>query len=319
MSKLFKLKEWLTLEDAANHISNVVGEPATVADLCRFALDGHLTLSIDFVNHAEVRVGKWVRTEDIEFKIVKNDIFTNEKLLIPYRLPTKCELRVKEDDWIALDKNVTSIDGVWDLPLIGSEAIDIEHYYQQMTSGLEVTLSYLDGTFVERGELICQLQTDFDDNEYQMGSEANKLDVERFILKNKISKDKAKVLRDNYKTDRVKYLKERESRKKEDNYFPSGGLSEHDYVLVVRTNELNRFIKSLEDTPSDEKALTSKERNSLLVLIGALCKQVGIDPKQRGVAASLVAMTELVGAPLTDDTIRKILSQIEPAIDSRSK
>ena len=90
-------------------------------------------------------------------------------------------------------------------------------------------------------------------------------------------------------------------------------------MLVVRTNELNRFIKSLEDTPSNEKALASKERNSLLVLIGALCKQVDIDPKQRGVAASLVAMTELVGAPLTDDTIRKILSQIEPAIDSRSK
>jgi hypothetical protein len=319
MSKLFKLKEWLTLEDAANHISNVVGEPATIADLCRFALDGYLTLSIDFVNHAEVRVGKWVKTEDVEFKIVETNIFTNEKLPIPYRLPINCELRVKEDDWIALDKNVVSIDGVWDLPLIGAEAIDIEHYYQQMTSGLEVTLSYIDGAFVERGELICQLQTDFEDNEFQMGSKANKLDVERFIIENEISEDKAKVLWDDYKTDRVKYLKERESKKREDNYFPSGGLGEHDYVFVIRTNELNRFIKSLEDTPSEEKALTSKERNSLLVLIGALCKEVNIDPKQRGVAASLVAMTELVGAPLTDDTIRKILSQIEPAIDSRSK
>jgi hypothetical protein len=319
MSKLFKLKEWLTLEDAANHISNVVGEPATIADLCRFALDGHLTLSIDFVNHAEVRVGKWVKTEDVEFKIVETNIFTNEKLPIPYRLPINCELRVKEDDWIALDKNVVSIDGVWDLPLIGAEAIDIEHYYQQMTSGLEVTLSYIDGAFVERGELICQLQTDFEDNEFQMGSKANKLDVERFIIENEISEDKAKVLWDDYKTDRVKYLKERESKKREDNYFPSGGLGEHDYVFVVRTNELNRFIKSLEDTPPDEKALTSKERNSLLVLIGALCKEVNIDPKQRGVAVSLVAMTELVGAPLTDDTIRKILSQIESAIDSRSK
>jgi hypothetical protein len=319
MSKLFKLKEWLTIEDAANHISNVVGEPATVADLCRFALDGHLTLSIDFVNHANVRVGKWVRTEDVEFKIVENDIFTNEKLPIPYRLPINCELRVKEDDWIALDKNVVSIDGVWDLPLIGDEAIDIEHYYQQMTSGLEVTLSCLDGTFVERGELICQLQTDFDDNEYQSGSSANKKIVERIIIEHDVSKDKEKELWNIYNNERKKYLKERETKKKEDNYFPSGGLSEHDYVLVVRTNELNRFIKSLEDTPSDEKALTSKERNSLLVLIGALCKQVDIDPKQRGVAASLVAMTELVGAPLTDDTIRKILSQIEPAIDSRSK
>ena len=33
MSKLFKLKEWLTLEEAANHISNVLGEPVTLADI----------------------------------------------------------------------------------------------------------------------------------------------------------------------------------------------------------------------------------------------------------------------------------------------
>jgi len=50
-----------------------------------------------------------------------------------------------------------------------------------------------------------------------------------------------------------------------------------------------------------------------------LCKEVNIDPNQRGVALSLVAMTEILGAPLTDDTIRKILSQIEGAVSARHK
>jgi hypothetical protein len=57
MNRLFKLKEWLTLDEAAAHISNVLGEPATVPDLFRFALDGHLTLSVDFVNHTKARKG----------------------------------------------------------------------------------------------------------------------------------------------------------------------------------------------------------------------------------------------------------------------
>jgi hypothetical protein len=319
MSKLFKLKEWLTLEEATNHIANLLGEPVTLADLYRLSLDGHLTLSVNFVNGAEARLGKMVKYEDVQFYLVENDFLTKEKLEIPISLPINNEIRVADDDWILLDKKVVTIRNVWDLTMLGSEAIDIEFYYQQMTSGLEVTLVGLEGVFLKKDDVIAQLQTDFDDNEFQMGSKANKIDVERFILENGISEDKAKVLWDDYKTNRVKYLKERESKKREDNYFPSGGLGEHDYVFVIRTNELNRFIKSLEDTPSEEKALTSKERNSLLVLIGALCKEVNIDPKQRGVAASLVAMTELVGAPLTDDTIRKILSQIEPAIDSRSK
>ena len=73
MGKLFKLREWLTLDEAAAHISNVLGESATVADLYRFALDGYLTLSVDFVNHASARKGKWLKTEQVEFKPIEND------------------------------------------------------------------------------------------------------------------------------------------------------------------------------------------------------------------------------------------------------
>jgi len=89
---------------------------------------------------------------------------------------------------------------------------------------------------------------------------------------------------------------------------------------VVKTSEVTRFIiQSLEETPPEAKPLTFKERNSLLVLLGAVCKHNDIEPSQRGIATSLVTMTELIGAPLTDDTIRKILNQIEPAIESRNK
>jgi hypothetical protein len=319
MSKLFKLKAWLTLDEAVNHISTVLGESATEADLLRFALDGHLTLSVNFVNRAKARKGKWVKTSDVQFYLIENDILTGEKLENPISMPLNHELFVSEDNWIALQKPVESISGVWDLAMVGGEKLDIEHLYQQSTSGLKVTLVALDGAFVKKGDVICQLQTDYDDNEFQTGSRAQKKDVERYIIEEKLSDEEAKKVRNKYQEDREKYLEKRKSTLQENLFYPSGGLGEHDYVLVVRTEEITRFIQSLEDSPANEKPLTSKERNSLLVLIGALCKENGIDPKKRGIAAALVAMTENLGAPLTDDTVRKILNQIENAVSLRNK
>ena len=319
MSKLFELKEWLTLDEATNHISTVLGESVTLADIYRLALDKHIKLSANFVNGAQAITGEFVKTEGIEFKEVKNDFFTGEKLEKPYSIPANYETYVSDDLWVSLDSKVVSIRGLWDLTMIGSESLDIEHFYQQETSGLEVTLTCLEGTCLRQGDVICQLQTDFDNNEYQQGSKAAKQKLEQYITNNILTDDEIIKLRDEYQAERKKYLGGKREFERVPSYYPSGGLDEHDYVLVVKTKEVTRFIQSLEDTPQEAKPLTSKERNSLLVLIGSLCKQVDIDPKQRGVSASLVAMTELIGAPLTDDTIRKILNQIEPAIESRSK
>lgn len=67
-----------------------------------------------------------------------------------------------------------------------------------------------------------------------------------------------------------------------------------------------------------EKPLGSTERNTLLVLIAAFCKEHNYDYKARGIASSLEEMTQKLGAPLSDDTIRKILKQIPDAIEARS-
>lgn len=58
MTKLFKLKKWLTVPDAARHLSIVFGEEVREADLLRLALDGHLKLRVNFVNHARARCGE---------------------------------------------------------------------------------------------------------------------------------------------------------------------------------------------------------------------------------------------------------------------
>jgi hypothetical protein len=315
MSKLFKLKEWLTLDDAANHLSTVLGEPVTRADIYRLALDSHLKLSVNFVNGARGRIGKFVKTDEVKFEKVEYDIFTGEKLDEPYYRRVNQEIYVSEDHWIGLNSDVVFIKGLWDLTMIGAEALDIEHYYQQVISGMEVRLICLEGVCLSQGDTVCQLQT------YLTipGSKANKEKLEKYISNNDLSDDEVDRVRSEYEVARKKYLAGKIESEREPTYFPSASLDDYDHVLVVKTKELTRFIQSLEDTPPESKPLTSKERNSLLVLIGALCHDSDIDPSQRGISTSLVAMTELIGAPLTDDTIRKILSQIEPAIEARSK
>jgi len=318
MSKLFKLKEWLTLDEAAIHISNVLGEPASVADLYRFAIDGHLIISVNFVNNTSVKKGKWVTTDEVTFFKVEKDYFEKGLPAKSYTTALNNEIRISDNDWVALDRSVVPIGGVWDLAMVGSEVLVLENYYQQLTSGLEVDLSMEEGAFVQQGAVICQLQENYMFSEFQKGSLSHKESVDRFIANNDFTEEDVKKIQNEFSENRREYLKEKESRPKINDYYSAENLPA-DSVLVVRTKELTRFIQSLEETPVLTKDLASTERNSLLVLIGALCKELGINPETRGVAASIVRMTEISGAPLTDDTIRKILRQIGAAVSLRSK
>lgn len=103
-------------------------------------------------------------------------------------------------------------------------------------------------------------------------------------------------------------------------------LNYYAHTLVIRKEELDRFISAQDDEATvdpiaveDEKPLATRERNTLLILIGALCKQVGIDPSSLGVAKSVATMTELVGAPVSEETVKNKLDQVAVALERRQK
>lgn len=75
-SKLFNLKEWLTVADAAKHLAIVFDEEVTEADVLRLALDGRLQISVYFVNYARARCGNIVGPEEAKFEELP--IFTTE-------------------------------------------------------------------------------------------------------------------------------------------------------------------------------------------------------------------------------------------------
>ncbi len=66
MSKLFKLKEWLTIDEAAEHLTSVLGELIEEKDIYRLALDGYLQLSINIINGTQVHKGKLIKIDSDE-------------------------------------------------------------------------------------------------------------------------------------------------------------------------------------------------------------------------------------------------------------
>lgn len=56
-NKLLTLKKWVTIPEAARYLTSIFNENVEEADVLRFGLDGHLTLSVNFINKASVRKG----------------------------------------------------------------------------------------------------------------------------------------------------------------------------------------------------------------------------------------------------------------------
>lgn len=147
MSKLLKLKQWLSIEDAAKRLTISAGEDVTKTDILRLAIDGHLTLSVFFVNHAQ---GRPARIDPLG-----TQHYCNAPSLFEYgppkyatirgeMLPNNEEVLTYEGD----EQNPETLEGVWDLLMLGAECLDVEHAYQQLTGGPEVELICLGGPLV---------------------------------------------------------------------------------------------------------------------------------------------------------------------------
>lgn len=253
MSKLFKLKEWLTVPDAARHLSIAFGEEVSEAVVLRLALDERLKLSVNFVNHTRARRGKIVGYEDAEWRELPPEMTANiPNLPEEYKgkpIPCMTSLDIGNERYLNLDEEVTTIKDIWDLPMIGGERLDIEHHYQQLTGGPAVTLQCLLGAFVEgKDGTLCQLQESFYDNEYQTGSKAQLRELEEHIANKNIDGSDVEKIVEQHKQERKIFLAKRNSRDNSDNYYPAGALPE-DSVLVVRTSALRNFEQSINDSP----------------------------------------------------------------------
>ena len=145
----------MSVDDAARQLTILLGEPVSEADMLRLALDGHITLSVRFVNGARGNLGSVVPRELAKWKTVPS-LDGLGTVDIPQGIA------MNDGSLIELSSKVSGITGLWDLPMIGAEALDVEHRYQHLTGGPDVTLTDLDGAFVRVGDVWCRLLEEFE-------------------------------------------------------------------------------------------------------------------------------------------------------------
>lgn len=328
MKKLLKLKEWLTIPDAAKHLSIVFDEDVSEADVLRLALDGQLQLSVHFVNQATARRGNTVplseaKTEPgIPFGL-DGKPFEPDEVIRGLRIFIKHPDGQVEEKVVQFSKEIIHIDGVWDLPMLGGEQLYIEHKYQMLTNGVEVTDVTLDGSFVKDldGE-IWELRASFDDNEFKSGSLAQLKELKTRIANENIEKYEAERLLNQHKEDRKNYLEEKKSKSASEGYYSSGGLPE-DSVLVVRTEALRNLEQWGTGAPEKdtEKILSTTERNTLLTIIGVMVKKgYGHDlNKAYKVAGEIEKDAQELGIKISNDTIANKLKEAKKIMEDKQE
>jgi hypothetical protein len=121
-SALLKLREWLSLEEAADELSTRLGDLAKPADVLRLALDDHLKLSV-------------ILPPGTEAMSVANDGEEEPTVRRP-------------------------VDGLWDLPMIAAGRQHVEHEINRLRGHRWVSMANAPGAEVERRGERCQLLAD---------------------------------------------------------------------------------------------------------------------------------------------------------------
>lgn len=349
MKKLFNFKKWLTLSESAKRLTSIFEEDVSEADVLRLGLDGHLILSVNFINNTKARLGKIVDLFDTKWTISRKaeGLSSNERprftlkdfdeipkdaaekiQLIPIAeqenydvFMTSLILDLDMKKFINLDDNVVSINGIWDLPMIGAELLHIEDLYQKDTGGPKVKFTKNQGLFLKRGsDEICLLQEVVYSDDELVDFEAI---LNLWALKTPTSRMSNLVTKQEF-TDETKHTEFSMNQNKDQNlkdcYNQTGRMSDDDFVVVIRSDELINFEQRVrEDEQLHEKPLESKERNTLLTLISAILNYSAVDVTSRNATSKIVMMTEDLGAPISDDTIRSILNKLPYAVDSRMR
>lgn len=229
--KLFQLKQWLTIRDAAKQLSALLNEDVSEVDLYQLALDEKITISVYFPNGANAKKGRLIQFDDVKWdgfprlddcEYVKKPngqvelIHKKTKPLIhfPDALLIDDDVPVQNARWLRFDRRIFRIDGVWDLAMIGAERIDIERLLLQEISGLSCDSINLEGLFLTHGDVWVNPQAEF-------------------------SEAKTGI-------------------KDENNFYPSGGLDDFDHILVIKPSSIMNFLASLND---GGKKLKGRPRN----------------------------------------------------------
>ena len=104
-------------------------------------------------------------------------------------------LQLDGDSYVKFTGKIKTIEGVWDLPMIGGEQLDIEERYQQLTNGPQINWLALEGVVIQGpGGELCQLQEQFSFKEYSSKWDSEHRELKQHLAAADIVEDEAEEI-----------------------------------------------------------------------------------------------------------------------------
>ena len=299
MSKLFKLKEWLTVPDAAQHLSGVFGEPVTEADVLRLGLDGHYKLSVRLRTPTHGLIGVVCRRDEARCVVIQRDHDAEEYpvdlafsdapddqvtaqivrgLLDGSLIRVIHPIDIGRGKFVQMHGKVVPIRGLWALPTTGDHSDDNEELIAKVATSREPHSTAFNGILLERSPgIFAQLLWR---REHDLGRPS--------LARERDHEPKLKPYEDPA-------------------YYTEAYNLPDDAILVVRTSELANFITRTAEAESgaEPKKESTREKNTLLKIISVMTHQKYSKEitKPYAIAAHLEQKADELGIKVSGDTI----------------
>jgi hypothetical protein len=299
LRKLYHFKKHLALEEVAEELTDALLKPVSVADVLQLGLDKELPLSVFFAKNVKARPGKIVNYTDQDIaQMIKSGNYVEDldweddidAVHMAYTSNTPIDdpwpkavssQRLDETRWLTFrEEKIVSVIGLCELAMIGT-GLSVVHDRFKALTGRPAICGRNDGGIFVIGD---------GDTAYLLMELSDEL-------------PKPHIGRQNF-----------------DNYVHMDRLP-NDAVLAVRPAALELVAARIAATAKPLASagnLGTREKRTLLILIAALCQDIGIDWTEGGAAKQVEGCTEFLGVKVTDDTIKKYLDQIQDALDSRT-
>ena len=172
MRELLDFKEWLTVLDAAKHLSILFKEEVTEADVLQLAFEKKLKLSIHILMDTPAKRAELLNKADLENY---PQFYTSDARWNFHQCNDlgNAALSVRED-------KIQFLVGTLDLPMIDGEQAAIERKFRQLLGLSSLNENYVDSIYVEDAGNLYELQEQLSDPIYlNLPEDANLLEVQR--------------------------------------------------------------------------------------------------------------------------------------------
>ena len=276
MRKLYTLKKWYSLPDAANRLTLTLGEEVSEADILQLTLEGHLPLSWNMRYVNAVPVAPYCRIHDWDKTNQLNVLFG-----VPRKQPNARV--IASEGFHILSDNVEKLEGYY---IIDCEACGaLKDWVHSLITGTGGELISLDGYFVK----------DREGNYWKI--------VEPFP--SYASNSERKPRKEQNLSRSLNHI---------DNYYPSETFPTP-AELGLTKEDIEAFehqFSEPEELKTNNLPTSARERETLLKLITGMAKAwYGYDPKAARNPSTPEILSDLarVGVSVSDDTLRAKLKE----------